>query len=198
MLIAAASLRYALTGVTGAPSNVAQNRFAASGALLVHIAAATVALAIGPLQFFPALRARWPAWHRRIGTAYVIACLVGGVAGGVLAAGASEGPIATAGFGLLAISWIGATAMAWRYAKARDFVRHQQWMTRSFALTFAAVTLRLYLPVLFIAHLDFEAGYRAISFLCWAPNLVVAELWLRRRSLVRTSPRRAAPARSRG
>ena len=56
------------------------------------------------------------------------------------------------------------------------------WMTRSYALTFAAVTLRLYLPVAIIAHWDFDASYRAISFLCWVPNLIVAEAWLRLRT----------------
>jgi hypothetical protein len=30
-------------------------------------------------------------------------------------------------------------------------------------------------------HVPFLEGYRAISFLCWVPNLAVAEIWLRRR-----------------
>jgi hypothetical protein len=182
VLIALASARYALMGAGGAPPNVAQNRFAGS-ALLLHIGAATVALALGPWQFFSVIRARWPRWHRRLGTTYVIACLVGGAAGLVLAAGTSAGPIGMAGFGLLAVAWLGCTVAAWRLAVARDFVRHQQWMTRSFALTFAAVTLRIYLPIAIASHLDMDASYRAISFLAWVPNLIVAELWLRRRSL---------------
>jgi hypothetical protein len=52
-------------------------------------------------------------------------------------------------------------------------------MIRSFALTFAAVTLRLYLPLIFLTGFNFVDGYRAISFLCWVPNLVLAELYLR-------------------
>ncbi|HEX4097339.1 MAG TPA: DUF2306 domain-containing protein [Caulobacteraceae bacterium] len=51
-----------------------------------------------------------------------------------------------------------ATAQAWRYAKARDFLRHQRWMTRSYALTFAAVTLRLYVRISAVAHLDFNTA----------------------------------------
>ena len=197
-LVALGSLRYLATGAAGAPPTVAANRFAASGVLLLHIGVATVALALGPFQFVAGLRARWPAWHRRIGTTYVVACLVGGLAGLTLAVGASTGPVSQAGFGLLAVAWIACTFLAWRYAQARDFVRHQQWMTRSFALTFAAVTLRLYLLVPLLAHLDFDASYRAISFLCWVPNLILVELWLRRRSLLRTTPPRAAPSQSPG
>jgi hypothetical protein len=61
----------------------------------------------------------------------------------------------------------------------RRFVEHRAWMIRSFALTFAAVTLRIYLPILEQLPVPFEDGYRAISFLCWVPNLLAAELYLR-------------------
>ena len=37
--------------------------------------------------------------------------------------------------------------MAWSAAMRRDFISHERWMIRSFALTFAAVTLRLQLPI---------------------------------------------------
>jgi hypothetical protein len=42
-------------------------------------------------------------------------------------------------------------------------------------LTFAAVTLRLYLPFAFFSPWGYDATYRAISWLCWVPNLLVAE-----------------------
>jgi hypothetical protein len=54
-------------------------------------------------------------------------------------------------------------------------------MVRSWALTLAAVTLRIYLPMVMIFDLPFLPWYRAISFLAWAPNLMLAELWLVRR-----------------
>jgi uncharacterized membrane protein len=190
--IALASCRYLLPGMPGGAPNIVANRFTHTGALVLHAGVSATALSLGALQFFPRFRARWPVWHRRAGTVYVICCMIGGCAALLLAAGTTAGPIGTAGFGLLAICWLGTTAQAWRYARARDFVRHRRWMTRSYALTFAAVTLRLYLPVLFIGQLDFMAGYRAISFLCWVPNLIVAELWLRYGTGVRTSPPLAA------
>jgi hypothetical protein len=53
-------------------------------------------------------------------------------------------------------------------------------MIRSFALTLAAVTLRIYLPLgIMLNHGDFYTPYRAIAWLCWVPNLLLAELWLR-------------------
>jgi uncharacterized membrane protein len=190
--IALGSYRYLLPGMPGAAPTVVANRFAGTGALVLHAGVSATALGLGALQFFPRFRARWPAWHRRAGTVYVIACLIGGTAALLLALGAATGPIASAGFGLLGVFWLACTIQAWRLARARDFVRHRRWMTRSYALAFAAVTLRLYLPVLALAHIDFDNGYRAISFLCWVPNLIVAELWLRYGAGVRTSPPLAA------
>jgi hypothetical protein len=190
--VALGSYRYLLPGMPGAAPMVVANAFARTGALVVHAGVSATALILGALQFFPRLRARWPAWHRRAGTVYVAACLVGGGAALLLALGTASGPVGTAGFGLLALCWIGCTAQAWRLARARDFVRHPRWMIRSYALTFAAVTLRLYLPIAAVAHLDFSDAYRAISFLCWVPNLIVAELWLRFSALRTTRPLAAA------
>ena len=198
VLIGVSSLRYLVFGLAGAPPNIMANAFTRTGALIVHASFASVALILGAFQLFPRFRARRPAWHRRAGTVYVASCLIGGTAGLVLAAGTSSGPIAMAGFGLLAILWVGFTANAWRLARARDFVRHRRWMIRSYALTFAAVTLRLYVPAALAASLDPLNSYRAISFLAWVPNLIVAELWLRRDRAVRTSPPFAAPSQTPG
>ena len=44
-------------------------------------------------------------------------------------------------------------------------------MTRSFALTYAAVMLRIYLPVAMIVGLEFARRTRSIAWLCWLPNL---------------------------
>ncbi|WP_233206592.1 DUF2306 domain-containing protein [Caulobacter sp. FWC2] len=145
--------------------------------LVVHVAGAAIALLLGSLQFLPGLRKI--GGHRWIGRVYVLGCLVGGVAGLILAPGSFAGPIATAGFGSLALIWIAVTLLGWRAALDRRFVDHRRWMIRSWALTLAAVTLRLYLPAVQILDLPFLPWYRAISFLAWVPNLLVAELWLR-------------------
>ena len=59
-------------------------------------------------------------------------------------------------------------------------------MIRSYALTLAAVTLRLYIPAALISGFSFEAAYPAISWLCWVPNLIVAE-WIIRRHAARST-----------
>ena len=145
--------------------------------LVIHVAGAVVALLLGSLQFLPALRRN--GTHRWIGRTYVLGCLVGGVAGLVLAFGSSAGPIASAGFGALAAIWIAVNLLGWRAVLQRRFADHRRWMIRSWALTLAAVTLRLYLPLVMVLDLPFLPWYRAIAFLCWVPNLAFAELYLR-------------------
>jgi uncharacterized membrane protein len=147
--------------------------------LVIHVAGAVTALLLGSFQFIPALRRGARPPHRWIGRVYVLGCLIGGVAGLVLAPGSFAGPIATAGFGSLAAIWITVNLLGWRAAVQGRFVDHRRWMIRSWVLTLAAVTLRLYLPLVQVFGLDFLPWYRAISFLAWVPNLILAELWLR-------------------
>jgi hypothetical protein len=68
---------------------------------------------------------------------------------------------------------------------------HRDWMLRSYALTLAAVTLRLYLPASQIAGISFLIAYPAIAWLCWVPNLLVAE-WMTRTRHARTMLPRTA------
>lgn len=162
------------------PPGVADNR-AGLSILIVHASCAGAALLLGPWQFLAAIRTRWPRAHRWVGRSYVVLCLLGGVSGAVLAWNTAAGDVARWAFGLLALSWLGCTTLAYVAARRRDFVTHRAWMIRSFALTFAAVTLRLYIPIAMVAGLSMALAYPAIAWLCWVPNLAVAETWLRLR-----------------
>jgi len=177
--IAATSFRYLLPHIPQLPPDVAKNLMRHPW-LVVHAGLASVALIVGPIQLVPKLRAARPRLHRWLGRIYVFACLVAGVAGLLLAWGTNAGPVAQLGFGTLAVCWIVCTAQALRLAMARRIVEHRRWMIRSFALTFAAVTLRLYLPIAPIFGFPFMEAYRIISWMAWVPNLIVAELYLRR------------------
>lgn len=148
--------------------------------LFIHVAGAVTALVLGALQFLPAWRRGSGPPHRWIGRVYVVGCLVGGAAGLILAPGSHAGPIASAGFGGLAVIWIAVNLLGWRAAARGRFAEHRRWMIRSWALTLAAITLRLYLPLVMALDLPFLPWYRAISFLAWVPNLIAAEFWLRR------------------
>jgi uncharacterized membrane protein len=161
-------------------------------AIRVHAFAAIAALALGPWQFSAALRARRPRLHRVMGRAYLgVGVLAGGLSGLYLAQFAYGGAPARLGFALLALAWLYSGWRAYAAIRAGDVRAHREWMTRNFALTFAAVTLRLYVPAAAIAGLPFAASYAAIAWLCWLPNLAFAH-WLTRRA--RIPQRSPAPA----
>lgn len=145
---------------------------------LAHVAGGVTTLALGAFQLVT-WRGPRRRWHRVAGRIYVVACLIGAVAGLALALTSPSGPMASTGFGLLAVFWFGTTTLAWRKAVSGDFGQHRRWMIRSLSLTFAAVTLRIMIPVGEILQLDFAVAYPAIAFLCWVPNLLLVEVWLR-------------------
>lgn len=146
-------------------------------ALIVHVAGGVTALALGLFQLITRRGARL-RWHRFAGRVYVLACLSSAVAGLWLALTTSAGPVASVGFGGLAVAWFFTTVTGWLKVIRGDLTGHRRWMIRSLSLTLAAVTLRILLPLGAISGLPFEDAYRAISFLCWLPNLLIAELWL--------------------
>jgi len=162
---------------------------------LVHVGGGIVALMLGAIQFVTRLGPR-RKWHAAAGRIYVAACLFGAVSGLIIAQFSFAGPVATAGFSGLAVVWFVTTAMGLREILAGRITSHRRWMVRSYALTLAAVTLRLMLPMPPLMGLDFIEGYRAISFLCWIPNLILAEVWIARTARRSTpgEPRRAPRA----
>jgi uncharacterized membrane protein len=176
-MVALVSFRYLLPSAPGTPPNVAGNLLAWP-LLPVHAVFGATALLLGATQFWPRLRARRPGLHRLSGRVYVMACLVGGASGFGLALGSTAGPVAAAGFGMLGLAWIYATVLAWRRAVQGRLDEHRRWMVRSFALTFAAVTLRLQLPLAAAVPIDPLDAYRAIAWLCWVPNLLAVEAFL--------------------
>jgi hypothetical protein len=175
--IAAGSARYFLPHPPF-PAEILRTRIAAHDPwLLTHIVGGVFALATGPFQFSRQLRIRHLTLHRWIGYVYLVAIALGSFAGFRIALESFGGVSAHFGFGMLAILWLITTAMAYRRILQRRIQSHREWMIRSFALTFAAVTLRLWIP-LFVGgmRIDFLPAYQTISWLCWVPNLIVAEL----------------------
>jgi uncharacterized membrane protein len=176
-LVGLVSLRYALPKVpfpAGLPNFQLRHKW-----LIAHAIFASIALLCGPWQFVPVLRQRWPRTHRWIGRIYCGAVLFGWLASLPIAAHAQAGAIASAGFLTLGFFWIGFTVAGYVTIRSGNVVAHRRWMIRSFALTAAAITLRIYLPLLPLTGLSFLTSYRIIAWACWVPNLFVAE-WLLR------------------
>lgn len=147
------------------------------GAFYQHIFFGGIALLIGWSQFSTRIRTYYLNTHRMLGKVYVIVCLLSGSAALYLAYHATGGIISSLGFGMLGTFWLITTMKAYLFIRNRQINEHQAWMIRSYALTWAAVMLRIYLPLSQIAQLDFMEAYRVIAWLCWVPNILVAE-WI--------------------
>ena len=150
-------------------------------AIFVHIFCSMLAMALGPWQFFSGLRARQPQLHRWSGRVYLLGgVLPGGIAGLYVSGFAFGGTFNQLGFAVLAVLWLTTGYLAYQSIRRREIAAHQQWMLRNFALTFAAVTLRIYLGAFAATGMAFETFYAWLGWLCWVPNLLVTE-WLIRR-----------------
>jgi uncharacterized membrane protein len=178
--IALLSLRFLLPNPPNVGPEIAINFNANKTIFLGHVVGSLIALLVGPWQFLSSIRNKWPALHRTIGKIYIAGVAVGGVSGFVVAWTSVAGPIATAGFALLAVLWLVFTALALQKAMSGQFEAHRTWMIRSFALTAAAITLRMGLPIAPALGYSFMAGYITMSWAAWLINLGIAEVILRK------------------
>ena len=149
-----------------------------------HIIFGGLSLLSGWSQFVSKWRNRNLRLHRSLGLLYLISVSLSGLCGLYLAFFANGGLISSLGFGSLAILWLITTWKAYQSIVAKKIEEHQRWMLRSYALTFAAVTLRLWLPALTGLGIAFIVAYKIISWLSWVPNLLVVE-WLIKRTGVK-------------
>ncbi|MCA9631066.1 MAG: DUF2306 domain-containing protein [Myxococcales bacterium] len=154
--------------------------------LVAHIVGALAYALLGAVQFSPAVRRRWPAWHRAAGRlAFVGAGLVVGSALWLTAAYATP---SLGGLLLAALRVMVASAMAASIALGlaailrRNIARHREWMIRSYALGLGAATQML---VLMIAEMTSggpptELNRALLMGLAWGINVTIAEWHIRR------------------
>ncbi len=114
-----------------------------------------LAMLTGWTQFSSRIRNKYIKVHRTLGKTYVTCAIMSGLAALYLSVYSTAGLITHLGFGILAILWIYCTTHTYFSIVIKgDTDMHQRWMIRSYALCFAAVTLRIwlpYLPVFFIS-----------------------------------------------
>lgn len=162
------------------PPDLAESFKARPWGIYPHVVVGMFGLALGPLQFHPRIQAR-AALHRKIGIAYVCIAVLIGLVGLYMSFYSFGGWITHLGFGGLAAGVLVTTAVAYKQALTGQYARHREWMIRSYSLIFGAPTLRVWLPLLIIAHQgQFLPAYRWVAWVSWVPNLIFAEWYIRR------------------
>lgn len=150
--------------------------------LFIHIIFGIAALVIGPFALFAKFREKNINRHKKIGRIYMIGIFLAGVSGLYLAFYATGGWVAQLGFAFLSTLWLFTAFQALVKVKNKNIQDHQRWMIRNYSLTFAAVTLRIWLVLftLVFGFDNFNYSYPTIAWLCWVPNLIVAHIIIKR------------------
>lgn len=157
-----------------------------AGYLLAHIVGGLTAIVIGPFQFWSKIRASHPHLHRTSGRIYLISILVGSIGGLGLAFTIPEGLAYASGLAFLAVAWLMTSGMAFLAIRNRNFVQHQQWMIRSYVVTFAFVSFRIVDDILHAYGLGEIPGHNAmLAWGCWAIPLLITETILQGRQIFR-------------
>jgi uncharacterized membrane protein len=150
-------------------------------AFYIHVFTAVIALLAGFTQFSPEILRDSPQIHRLIGKIYVGSILFvnfpAGLIMGIYANGGIPGKTA---FLLLDTLWFYFTLKAYLCVRNRQFVEHKNYMIRSYALTFSAITLRTWNLILSNSfEIDSASLYVINAWLGFLPNLVIAEIIIR-------------------
>jgi len=143
----------------------------------LHLGFGFIAMFCGPFQLNQYLRTRFIRVHRQLGKLYIASVFISAISGFFLALESYGGLVTHVGFAMMAVVWFVSTAMAYYSIMKGSIAEHRKWMIRSYALTLAGVTLRIYLGLGVASGLQFSEFYPVLSWICWVPNILIVE-WL--------------------
>lgn len=157
--------------------------------IAVHALPSSLALLIGPFQFVTRIRVRYPKAHRISGQVYMVSIVLGSIAALFAATYSVSGFSVQVAFYILTAAWLYTLYQAYTTIRRGEVQLHRVWMIRNYALTFAAVTLRIYLMTglalqeNFFPSLSFDDVYHASAWASFLVNALVAEYFIVQRTL---------------
>jgi len=142
-----------------------------------HVISGMLVILLGPFQFLKNWRNKHLSLHRFSGKIYVFGVLFIAAPTGLIMAFYAEGGIwSSVAFTIMSVLWFGTTLMALIRIKQHNIEGHKIWMMRSYALSFAAVTLRVLVPLFSVYIIDNKDLITvSTAWLSWMLNLLVAE-----------------------
>jgi uncharacterized membrane protein len=112
----------------------------------------------------------------------VASVLISGPAGFYISFYATGGLSPKLGFSIGALVWVILTYLGFRTIRKGNIEAHRKFMMYSYAGTFGAVTLRLWLPLLILIFGEFIIAYKIVAWLSWIPNLIVVYFMLKKKA----------------
>jgi hypothetical protein len=152
-------------------------------AFYIHVFSAVIALFAGFTQFSSQFLKQYRNLHRLIGRIYVLDILVINFPVAlIMGIYANGGLLGKTAFLLLDGLWFVFTYKAYASARNKNFATHKNFMIRSYALTFSAITLRTWKIILSHGFAIAPAQLYIIdAWMGFVPNLIVAEWIIRNR-----------------
>lgn len=153
--------------------------------LIAHVTGGLIAALAGVWQLWTGLNTQSMRVHPWTGRLYAVGVLVGSFGAFVLAwTSALYGFAWAVALVCLAIAWLATTGMALYNIRKRNVLLHKQWMIRSYIVTFAFVTFRI-----FTDYVPYEAWWglsradmsNAFIWPVWVMPLLAYEIMLGRK-----------------
>ncbi|HEY2721782.1 MAG TPA: DUF2306 domain-containing protein [Chitinophagaceae bacterium] len=151
----------------------------------IHVFISLFVLMAGFVQFSPSILKRQPRLHRLVGRFYAGNILfVNFPVAMVMAIYANGGLPGKTAFFILDCLWFFFTLKAVIDIQKGNILSHKKYMIRSYALTLSAISLRTWKIILTnTTHIDIPTIYIMDAWLGFVPNLLLAELLIRRKTL---------------
>lgn len=166
--------------------------------VLMHLIPGSIAALLGPFQFMPAIRDRYPTFHRYSGRVYVVAVVIAGLVSFDLSVnlimfspermlerlrmyGEPESADQRyyaygAGLAFLAVAWLSTLAVAFAAIRKGRTLLHKEWMRRNYIVTLAFMFYRIGLIILYkTLHVDYYQVIAMLAWGCWSVPLLVNE-----------------------
>jgi uncharacterized membrane protein YozB (DUF420 family) len=145
--------------------------------LFLHINGGTLALLMGPWQFWTGPRQRHFQIHRWTGRLFLVGVAMGIVGAVGLAVMAIGGWAFEVGLMGLASAWLVTTGMAYYSIRKGLVALHKEWMIRAYVVTFAFVFFRILSDYTPMSRLKPEGDRDiTIAWACWVVPLALTEL----------------------
>ena len=154
------------------------------GWLFAHLAGGMVALLVGPGQLWLGQKRRRLNVHRRLGFVYMGSIAVSVTGAFYLATHTDLGWVFGAGLMGLAVAWIVTTGLAFAAVLRGQLHQHQEWMIRSYVVTFGFVFFRIFIGIAQATGIGtLQEQLTAASWFCWAAPLLATEAILQGRKI---------------
>lgn len=144
-----------------------------------HVFGGSLALILGGVQLSSVVRQKNLDLHKRLGTLYVVCVIISTIGAMATLLESTTAWSAKSGFWLLAVVWPAITMAGYPWGGVFDVQRHGRLMIYSYALTCAAITLRIYLGIMMASGVSFSVAYPIAAWGGGVGNVLLAFIVLR-------------------